>query len=256
MISQSQSSAGLCRPVLFVLLLALAAALAACGAKGETAAARVPEVLRSTDVPGSETGALQDKASQGKNQAMNNSQSREIATLAGGCFWCLEAVFDELRGVEKVVSGYSGGHVKNPTYEQVCTGTTGHAEVVQITFDPQVISYRELLEVFFTIHDPTTPNRQGADVGTQYRSAVFYHSPEQKAVAEKVIADLNAAKIWDHPIVTEVTPLAAFYPAEEYHQQYFERNPNQGYCRVVIAPKVLKFRKQFFSKLKKQAAQP
>lgn len=257
MISQTQLSAGLIRPAFFVLLLAFAAALAACGAAtGETAAARVPEVLRSTDAPKSETGTPQDKASKGKSQAMNNSQNREVATLAGGCFWCLEAVFNELRGVEKVVSGYSGGHVKNPTYEQVCTGTTGHAEVVQITFDPQVISYRELLEVFFTIHDPTTLNRQGADVGTQYRSAVFYHSPEQKAVTEKVIADLNAAKIWDHPIVTEVKSFEVFYPAEDYHQLYFERNPNQGYCRVVIAPKVLKFRKQFLSKLKKQTAQP
>ncbi|HZS07995.1 MAG TPA: peptide-methionine (S)-S-oxide reductase MsrA [Blastocatellia bacterium] len=187
---------------------------------------------------------------------MNSAQHKEVATLAGGCFWCLEAVFNDLRGVEKVVSGYSGGTVKNPTYQQVCTGTTGHAEVVQITFDPQVISLKELLEVFFTIHDPTTLNRQGADEGTQYRSAIFYHSPEQKAVAESVIADITAQKIWDNKIVTEVTPFSEFYPAEDYHQLYYERNPNAGYCRVVIAPKVTKFRKQFVSKLKKQNPQP
>ncbi len=176
---------------------------------------------------------------------------REIATLAGGCFWCLEAVFDELAGVEDVVSGYSGGHVPHPTYEAVCTGRTGHAEVVQITFNPDVISYRDLLRVFFSIHDPTTLNRQGADVGTQYRSAIFYHSPEQKAVAEAVIAELEAAGIWDKPIVTEVTPFQAFYPAEDYHQEYFRRNPHQGYCRVVIAPKVAKFRQQFMDRLKR-----
>ena len=180
--------------------------------------------------------------------------SKELATLAGGCFWCLEAVFNDLRGVEKVVSGYSGGHVENPDYEAVCTGRTGHAEVVQITFDPTVITFGELLEVFFTIHDPTTLNQQGADVGTQYRSAIFYHSPEQKAAAEKAIADINAAKIWNRPIITEVTALSKFYAAEGYHQQYWERNPNQGYCRMVIEPKVIKFRKQFLPKLKKQAA--
>ena len=156
-------------------------------------------------------------------------------------------------GVKKVVSGYSGGKVKNPTYEEVCTGTTGHAEVVQITFNPQEISFKELLEVFFTIHDPTTLNRQGADVGTQYRSAIFYHSPEQKAVAEKVMADINAAQIWAAPLVTELTPLSKFYAAEAYHQRYFELNPEKGYCRMVIAPKVIKFRKQFMSKLKKSA---
>ncbi|HXG63608.1 MAG TPA: peptide-methionine (S)-S-oxide reductase MsrA [Blastocatellia bacterium] len=182
---------------------------------------------------------------------MDVTHDKEIATLAGGCFWCLEAVFRDLRGVEKVVSGYSGGSVPDPTYYQVCSGTTGHAEVVQITFDPQAVSFRELLEVFFTIHDPTTLNRQGADVGTQYRSAIFYHSPEQKAVAEQVIAELTEAKIWDDPIVTEVTPFSAFYPAEEYHQEYYERNPNQPYCRAVIAPKVAKFRKHFLAKLKK-----
>jgi peptide-methionine (S)-S-oxide reductase len=177
--------------------------------------------------------------------------STEIATLAGGCFWCLEAVYDELRGVESVVSGYAGGHVPSPTYKAVCTGTTGHAEVVQIEFDPEVISFKELLEVFFTIHDPTTLNRQGADVGTQYRSAIFYHSPEQKAVAEKVIADISEAGIWDNPIVTEVSDLDTFYPAEDYHQEYFANNPDQGYCRVVIAPKVAKFRKKYFERLKK-----
>jgi peptide-methionine (S)-S-oxide reductase len=190
----------------------------------------------------------------GGEESMNSTGKKEVATLAGGCFWCLEAVYNDLRGVEKVVSGYSGGRVANPSYEQVCTGKTGHAEVIQITFDPQVISFKELLEVFFTIHDPTTLNRQGADHGTQYRSAVFYHSPEQKEVADKVIADITAAKIWKDPIVTEVTKFDVFYAAEEYHQRYYELNPNQGYCRMVIEPKVIKFRKQFMSKLKKQTA--
>ena len=181
---------------------------------------------------------------------MSTEQTRELATLAGGCFWCLEAVYKELRGVERVVSGYAGGHVENPTYRAVCDGTTGHAEVVQITFDPAAASYRELLEVFFTIHDPTTLNRQGADVGTQYRSAVFYHSPEQRETAEQVIAELTAAGVWDSPIVTEVVPLETFYPAEDYHQDYFERNPAQPYCRAVVAPKVAKFRKHFLEKMK------
>jgi peptide-methionine (S)-S-oxide reductase len=178
--------------------------------------------------------------------------NREIATLAGGCFWCLEAVFTELRGVERVESGYAGGTVANPSYELVCTGTTGHAEVVQVTFDPAVISYRELLEVFFTIHDPTQLNRQGPDSGTQYRSAVFYHAPEQKAAAEAVIAELTHAKVWEAPIVTELTPLDAFYPAERYHQEYYRRNPDQGYCRIVIAPKVAKARRVFLAKLKRE----
>lgn len=177
--------------------------------------------------------------------------SREVATLAGGCFWCLEAVFLELKGVEQVQSGYAGGRVPDPSYELVCTGTTGHAEVVQVTFDPAVISFRDLLEIFFVIHDPTTPNRQGADVGTQYRSAIFYHSPEQKAEAERVIAELEAAHVWDDRVVTELVPLEAFYPAEDYHRDYFRRNPNQGYCRAVIAPKVAKVRKQYFEKLRK-----
>ncbi|MBX6763846.1 MAG: peptide-methionine (S)-S-oxide reductase MsrA [Rubrobacteraceae bacterium] len=174
----------------------------------------------------------------------------EKATLAGGCFWCLEAVFEELRGIEKVESGYSGGHVPNPTYEQVCTGTTGHAEVVQLTYDPGVISYREILEVFFTVHDPTTLNRQGPDVGTQYRSAIFYHDEEQRRTAEEVISELEEKGVWENPIVTEVVPFEAFYPAEEYHHEYFRNHPDQPYCRVVIAPKVAKFRKQYLERLK------
>lgn len=176
---------------------------------------------------------------------------REMATLGGGCFWCLEAVYDELRGVEHVLSGYAGGAVADPSYEHVCSGTTGHAEVVQITFDPRLISFKELLEVFFTIHDPTTLNRQGADVGTQYRSIILYHSPEQRAIAEQVLAELNAAKIWDRPIVTELKPYTVFYPAEAYHQDYFERNPYQPYCQAVVAPKVAKARKHFLAMLKK-----
>jgi len=175
---------------------------------------------------------------------------RELATLGGGCFWCHEAVFGELHGVDRVVSGYSGGRVPNPSYSEICTGTTGHAEVVQVTFDPQIISFRELLEVFFTIHDPTTLNRQGADVGTQYRSVIFYHTPEQAKIAQEVITELEAAKIWDAHIVTEVTPFNAFYIAEKDHQEYFKHNPDQPYCRVVIEPKVAKFRKQFLAKLK------
>ncbi|MBN2304893.1 MAG: peptide-methionine (S)-S-oxide reductase MsrA [Anaerolineae bacterium] len=177
--------------------------------------------------------------------------STEIATLGGGCFWCLEAIYDQLKGVSAVVSGYAGGHVTKPTYKQVCAGTTGHAEVVQITFDPAAVTFKEILEVFFTIHDPTTPNRQGADVGTQYRSAIFYHSPEQKVTAGQVIAEITSAGIWNDPIVTEIAPLETFYPAEDYHQEYYERNPQQGYCRVVIEPKVAKFRKQYLDKLKR-----
>ncbi len=171
-----------------------------------------------------------------------------LATLAGGCFWCLEAVFQQLKGVSRVASGYAGGKRPNPTYEQVCTGTTGHAEVVQVEFDPAVVSYRDLLDVFFTIHEPTTLNQQGADVGTQYRSAIFFHSPEQQRDANDAIAE--AQKTWDDPIVTEIVPLTQFYPAEEYHKDYYVRNPNQGYCRVVIAPKVAKARQHFFEKLK------
>lgn len=178
---------------------------------------------------------------------------RETATLGGGCFWCLEAVYDDLRGVESVVSGYAGGKVPNPGYEAVCTGTTGHAEVVQITFDPAEVSFRELLDVFFTIHDPTTLNQQGHDRGTQYRSVVFYHDDEQKQVAAQAIRDLEAEAVWENPVVTQVVPLTEFYPAEIEHQEYFARNPGAGYCRVVIEPKVSKFRKQYLSRLKKPA---
>lgn len=178
----------------------------------------------------------------------------EIATLAGGCFWCLEAVFLELRGVQRVDSGYAGGHVLYPAYEQVCAGVTGHAEVVRITFSPDEISFRELLEVFFTIHDPTTVNRQGADVGTQYRSAIFYHSPEQEAVASEVIGELDGRGFWRSPIVTELVPAGQFFAAEAYHRNYFARNPSQGYCRVVVAPKVAKARAKFMKKLKKSVS--
>ena len=177
--------------------------------------------------------------------------SLEVATLGGGCFWCLEAVFDDLQGVTDVVSGYAGGHVQNPDYKSVCTGRTGHAEVVQVTFDPSVVTYEDVLGIFFAIHDPTTLNRQGADVGTQYRSAIYYHSDAQKATAEALIARLDAEHIWPNPIVTEVTAAPVFYPAEDYHQEYFKRNPYQGYCQAVISPKVAKFRKQYSAKLKR-----
>jgi peptide-methionine (S)-S-oxide reductase len=176
---------------------------------------------------------------------------KAVATLAGGCFWCLEAVYDGMKGVTAVESGYMGGKTPNPTYEQVCGGDTGHAEVVRITFDPAMVSFKELLEVFFVIHDPTTLNYQGNDFGTQYRSAIFYHSPQQKADAEEVIARLTAAKLWSDPVVTELTPATTFYMAEGYHQEYFARNPYQPYCKAVVAPKVAKFRKQFLDKLKK-----
>ena len=176
--------------------------------------------------------------------------NRELATFGGGCFWCLEATFELLQGVDKVVSGYAGGQMPTPDYHSVCTGETGHAEVVQIAFDPAVISYRELLDVFFATHDPTTLNRQGADVGTQYRSAIFYHSPEQKAEAQRRIAELSAENVFGRPIVTEVVPLETFYPAEDYHQGYYRGNPHQGYCQAVIAPKVAKLRKGFAAKLK------
>jgi peptide-methionine (S)-S-oxide reductase len=178
----------------------------------------------------------------------------EQATFGGGCFWCLEPVFDALDGVRDVVSGYAGGHVPDPSYEDVCNGTTGHAEVVRITFDPGRIAYRDLLQVFFSIHDPTTLNRQGNDVGTQYRSAVYVHSPEQEAVAREVIATLDAQRLWDRPIVTEVTRDDVFYPAEDYHQEYFERHPFQPYCLLVIRPKVAKFRKQHLDRLKQKSA--
>jgi peptide-methionine (S)-S-oxide reductase len=172
----------------------------------------------------------------------------ETATLGGGCFWCLEAVYQELKGVQKVESGYTGGHMPDPSYEQVCDGTTGHAEVVRITFDPGAVSYREILEIFFTIHDPTTLNQQGNDVGTQYRSVIYFHSPEQQEMAKHVIAEM--ANVWDAPIVTEVSPAQMYYKAEDYHQNYFRRNPLQGYCAFVVAPKVAKFRKTFADKMR------
>lgn len=174
----------------------------------------------------------------------------EIATLGGGCFWCLEPIFADLKGVQKVESGYSGGHVKNPAYREVCEGTTGHAEVVQVTFDASVISYKEILEIFFTFHDPTTLNRQGADSGTQYRSAIFYHTPEQQAIAKEVMQEIHAAGIWSAPLVTELAPFTIFYRAENYHQDYYARNGNQPYCQMVIAPKVKKLRARYSAKLK------
>ncbi|MDW7709528.1 MAG: peptide-methionine (S)-S-oxide reductase MsrA [Deferrisomatales bacterium] len=179
---------------------------------------------------------------------------RETATLAGGCFWCLEPLFEELAGVEEVVPGYAGGAVPRPTYRQVCTGATGHAEAVQVVFDPAILSFRELLEVFFAVHDPTTPDRQGADVGSQYRSAVFYHSEAQRSTAEEVIGQLEAEGLWGARFVTQVVPFDAFYPAEAEHRQYYRRNPGQGYCRVVIAPKVAKLRRRFGRKLKARPA--
>jgi peptide-methionine (S)-S-oxide reductase len=175
---------------------------------------------------------------------------REVATLGGGCFWCVEAVFDMLRGVERVESGYSGGAGANPTYEEVCGGRTGHAEVVRVTFDPDQISFREILEVFFSAHDPTTLNRQGADVGTQYRSVIFYQDEEQRRVASEVAREIDEANIWDGRVVTELAPFESFYEAEPYHQEYFANNPGQGYCRAVVAPKVKKFRERFRDKLK------
>lgn len=187
---------------------------------------------------------------QGKSHPAPN---HEIATLAGGCFWCLEAVFLALKGVDTVVSGYSGGTGINPSYREVCTGTTGHAEAVQVAFDPGEISFRDVLEVFFTIHDPTTLNRQGPDEGTQYRSAIFYHGDEQKKIAEEVIQKLDESRAWGNPIVTEVSPFQNFYPAEDYHQDYYKRNSEEPYCRIVIAPKVARLRKHFIDKLKKDS---
>ena len=181
---------------------------------------------------------------------------REVATLGGGCFWCTEAVFSELRGVEKVEPGYAGGSVPQPSYEQVCTGRTGHAEVVQVTFDPKVLSYHDLLTIFFTVHDPTTLNRQGADVGTQYRSIVLYHSAEQRATAEQVVRELEGEKLWKKKFVTQLEPFSAFYPAEEYHHDYFRRNPSGGYCQFVIAPKVAKFRAHYAERLKAAPVAP
>ena len=182
---------------------------------------------------------------------MTEQAGTEVATLAGGCFWCLEAIFKEVDGVENVTSGYTGGTTVNPTYQEVCTGTTGHAEAVQLTFNPGKISYREILQIFFSVHDPTTLNRQGEDVGTQYRSAIFYHDDRQRTVAEALTKELNEARLWRKPIVTQVVPLDKFYPAEDYHREYFSRHPEQSYCQVVISPKVNKFRKQWTKRLKK-----
>lgn len=209
----------------------------------------------SSDIPASESDSVVGR-NQGLSSAVqgvmnNNTGTREVATLAGGCFWCLEAAFQQLRGVERVTSGYAGGATAQPSYEAVCSGDTGHAEVVQIEYDPKEISYRELLEVFFTIHDPTTLNRQGADVGTQYRSAIFVHNPEQRTIAEEVIAEYNAEDLWGAPIVTEVVPLTQFFPAEAYHRDYFTRNPYQPYCMAVVAPKVAKVRAKYASRVKK-----
>ena len=183
---------------------------------------------------------------------MNQAVLFEVATMAGGCFWCIESIFNEVDGIEKVISGYTGGKTINPSYSEVCSGATGHAEVVQLTFDPGRISFEQILRIFFNMHDPTTLNRQGADVGTQYRSAIFYHNEEQKVVAEQVIQELSSKNVWGAPIVTEVVPLNKFYPAEDYHQKYFEENPEQAYCKMVIAPKLAKFRKRYLKKVKKQ----
>jgi len=179
------------------------------------------------------------------------NKTQETATLAAGCFWCVEAVFDDLKGVEDVVSGYSGGHTENPTYREVCSETTGHAEVAQIKFNPQELSFKELLQVFFAVHDPTTLNRQGNDIGSSYRSAIFYHDDEQKRIAEEVIKEVTEEGVYDNPIVTEVTAFDKFYPAEDYHQEYFANNPNQPYCAAVVAPKVAKFRQKFLTRLKR-----
>jgi peptide-methionine (S)-S-oxide reductase len=176
----------------------------------------------------------------------------ETATLGGGCFWCIDTLFRELQGVEKVESGYAGGRMANPTYRDVCSGMTGHAEVVQVTFDPLVLSFRDLLGVFFTVHDPTTPDRQGADIGTQYRSIILYHSDEQRETARQVIDELNREKVWDDPIVTQLVPFTTFYSGEKYHQDYYSQNPNQPYCQIVIAPKVAKFRKAYLDRLAKR----
>ena len=189
-----------------------------------------------------------------QDNGRERAEGKQVATIGGGCFWCLEAVYNELNGVEMVVSGYAGGHVDDPSYSSVSSGRTGHAEVVQITFDPAVVTFKELLQVFFTIYDPTTLNRQGFDVGSQYRSAILYHDTEQKRVVDEVIKEITKAEVWDDPIVTEVAPLEAFYEAEEHHQKYFEKNPYQPYCMAVVRPKVAKFRKEYISRLKTQTA--
>ena len=185
-----------------------------------------------------------------------NDHNTELATLGGGCFWCLEAVFDQVVGVKNVVSGYAGGISKHPSYQEVCSGNTGHAEVVQITFDPLTLSYRDLLEIFFSIHDPTTLNRQGNDIGTQYRSVIFFHNEEQRSIADRVIREIEAKNIWPNPVVTEVVEYTDFYPAEEYHQEYYQHNQYQPYCQVVIAPKLAKFRKQYLNMIKQPAGKP
>ena len=182
---------------------------------------------------------------------MNQATSSEVATIAGGCFWCIEAIFLEVDGVEHVISGYTGGTTINPTYQEVCTNNTGHAETAQVTFDPARISYREILEIFFSLHDPTTLNQQGADKGTQYRSAVFYHDEQQGAIVGKLIKDLNESRLWKKPIVTQIVPLDKFYPVEDYHREYFSQHPEQAYCRMVISPKINKFRKQWAKRLKR-----
>lgn len=182
---------------------------------------------------------------------MTQSVISEVATLAGGCFWCIEAIFMEVDGVEEVISGYTGGTTVNPTYQEVCTNSTGHAETVQVTFNPTKISYREILEIFFSVHDPTTLNQQDPDKGTQYRSAIFYHSEQQRAIAKELIEELNTAHLWKKQIVTEIAPLDTFYPAEDYHRKYFSRHPEQAYCKIVILPKVNKFRKQWAKRLKR-----
>ena len=181
---------------------------------------------------------------------MNQGAALGIATLAGGCFWCIEAIFMEVDGVEQAIAGYTGGTVVNPTYQEVYTNNTGHAEAVQVTFDPASISYREILEIFFSVHDPTTLNQQGADIGTQYRSAIFYHNEKQRAIAEELIKDLNKRRLWKEPIVTQIVPLDKFYLAEDYHREYYSRHPEQAYCRMMISPKVNKFRKQWTKRFK------
>jgi peptide-methionine (S)-S-oxide reductase len=210
----------------------------------------VPATLALLALAGAHTlsGATPVESPKGRSHMIEHRT--ETATLAGGCFWCLEAVFVRLKGVERVVSGYAGGAAPHPTYEQVCSGATGHAECVQVTFDPAVLSYRDLLRVFFAFHDPTTRDRQGPDTGTQYRSAIFWHDPGQKAAAIEVLAELTRGRVFDAPLVTEVAPLTAFYPAEEYHQGFYDRNPDQAYCRAVISPKVARLRRQFASRLR------
>ncbi len=200
------------------------------------------------------SGALKDSINmnESKDQVVAFSWEKEVVTLGGGCFWCIESIFEELEGVEQAESGYSGGWVDGPTYQQVCTGKTGHAEVIQVTFYPKAISLKEILKIFFTVHDPTTLNRQGPDVGTQYRSVIFYRSNEQKAVAEQVIQEIQTEKLWSDPIVTEIVPFKVFYKAEDYHQEYYKLNPGQAYCRFIIAPKVKKFREHYRDKLKRK----